>query len=88
LYCKLNNTDPRKILEDAKEGKLKKDFMVFVRKLENEGEAGFYIVRLKKVISSWVKFNDISLDLRSVRIKEASRNPTVEDERVPTQEEL
>jgi len=88
LYCKLNNTDPRKILEDAKEGKLKKDFMVFVRKLENEGKAGSYIVRFKKIISSWVKFNDISLDLRSVRIKEASRNPTVEDERVPTQEEL
>jgi len=88
LYCKLNNTDPRKILEDAKEGKLKKDFMVFVRKLENEGKAGSYIVRFKKVISSWVKFDDISLDLRSVRIKEASRNPTVEDERVPTQEEL
>jgi len=88
LYCKLNNTDPRKILEDAKEGKLKKDFMVFVRKLENEGKAGSYIVRFKKVISSWVKFNDISLDLRSVRIKETSRNPTVEDERVPTQEEL
>ena len=88
LYCKLNNTDPRKILEDAKEGKLKKDFMVFVRKLENEGKAGSYIVRFKKVISSWVKFNDISLDLRSVRIKEASRNLTVEDERVPTQEEL
>ena len=88
LYCKLNNTNPRKILEDAREGKLKKDFMAYVRKLENEGKAGSYIVRFKKVISSWVKFNDISLDLRSVRIKEASRNPTVEDERVPTQEEL
>jgi hypothetical protein len=88
LYCKLNNTDPGKILEDAREGKLKKDFMVFVRKLENEGKAGSYIVRFKKVLSSWVKFNDISIDLRSVKIKEASRNPTVEDERVPTQEEL
>ena len=88
LYCKLNSTDPRKILEDAREGKLKKDFMVFVRKLENEGKAGSYIVRFKKVISSWVKFNDINLDLRSVKIKDASRNPTVEDERVPTQEEL
>ena len=88
LYCKLNNTEPRQILEDAREGKLKKDFMIFVRKLENEGKAGSYIVRFKKVISSWVKFNDISLDLRSVKIKEASRNPTVEDERVPTQEEL
>jgi len=88
LYCKLNSTDPKKILEDARGGKLKKDFMVFVRKLENEGKAGSYIVRFKKVISSWVKFNDISLDLRSVRIKEAFRNPTVEDERVPTQEEL
>jgi len=88
LYCKLNNTNPRKILEDAREGKLKKDFMAFVRKLENEGKAGSYIVRFKKVISSWVKFNDLSLDLRSVKIKEASRNPTVEDERVPTHEEL
>lgn len=88
LYCRLQNTDPKRIIESAKEGKLKNEFMDFVRRLEREGKAGSYIVRFKKVLSSWAKFNDVSLDLTPVKIKEAFRNPTVEDERVPTPEEL
>jgi hypothetical protein len=88
LYCKLNNTNPKKIIEDSKEGRLKRDFMDFVRKLEGEGKAGSYIVRFKKVLSSWVRFNDINIDLKSVKVMGASRSPRVENERVPTQEEL
>ena len=45
LYCRLRNTTPEEIIRDAKEGKLKNDFMDFVRRLEKEGKAGSYIVR-------------------------------------------
>ena len=88
LYCRLQHTDPKRIIEDAKEGKLKNEFMDFVRRLEREGKAGSYIVRFKKVLSSWARFNDVPIDLKSVKIREAFRNPTVEDERVPSVEEL
>ncbi|MEM4090714.1 MAG: site-specific integrase [Thermoplasmatales archaeon] len=88
LYCELQNTTPEKIVQDARDGKLKNDFMDFVRNLEKKGKAGSYIIRFKKVLSSWVRFNDISLDLKSVKIKDAFRSPTIENERVPSQEEL
>ena len=88
LYCRLQNTTPKGIIKDAKEGKLKNDFMDFVRGMEKEGKAGSYIVRFKKVLSSWTRYNDVSINLKSVKIKEAFRNPTVEDERVPSAEEL
>ena len=88
LYCELQNTSPEKIVRDAKEGKLKNDFLDFVRKMEKEGKAGSYIVRFKKVLSSWIRFNDIPLDFKSVKIKDAFRNPTIENERVPSKEEL
>ncbi|MEM3489159.1 MAG: site-specific integrase [Nitrososphaerota archaeon] len=88
LYCELQNTTPEKIVQDARDGKLKNDFLDFVRNLEKKGKAGSYIIRFKKVLSSWVRFNDISLDLKSVKIKDAFRSPTIENERVPSQEEL
>ncbi|MEM3844865.1 MAG: site-specific integrase [Candidatus Parvarchaeota archaeon] len=81
-------TTPEKIVQDAGDGKLKNDFMGFVRNLQKKGEAGSYIIRFKKVLSSWVRFNDISFDLKSVKIKDAFRSPTIENERVPSQEEL
>ena len=40
LYCELQNTRPERIVKDAKNGKLKNDFMDFVRRLEKEGKAG------------------------------------------------
>ncbi|MEM4067616.1 MAG: site-specific integrase [Candidatus Micrarchaeaceae archaeon] len=88
LYCELQNTTPEKIIQDARDGKLKNEFMDFVRNLEKKGKVGSYIIRFKKVLSSWVRFNDISLDLKSVKIKDAFRSPTIENERVPNQEEL
>ena len=88
LYCELQNTSPEKIVQDAREGKLRNEFMDFVREKEKLGKAGSYIVRFKKVLSSWVRFNDVSLDFKAIKIKDAFRNPTVENERVPNKEEL
>ena len=88
-YCELTQTTPEEIL--AKAGSNEKDFRYeftdFVRKLEKEGKAGSYIARFKKVILSWLKFNDIRLQL-TVNISGENETPTIANERVPSKEEL
>ncbi len=88
-YCILNNTNPDEILKTARldEKEFRYKFIDFVRNLEKEGKAGSYIVRFKKVLLSWLKFNDISLQL-TVNIKGENENPTIANERVPSKEEL
>ena len=63
------------------------EFADFVRKLQKEGKAGSYIGRFKKVILSWLKFNDIRLQL-TVNIAGENETPTIANERVPSKEEL
>lgn len=88
LYCKENNSDPNKILEDARTGKLRIEFMDFVHKQIANGKAGSYILRFKKIIASWVKFNGLEPGLSDVKIRGSNVSPTVMDERVPQKEEL
>ena len=45
-YCELTGSSPYSIINDAKSGKLRNDFMDFVRKMEREGKAGSYISRI------------------------------------------
>lgn len=87
LYCRLEATSPNDILEKMNEHGFRDAFMDFVRKMEKEGYAGSYIVRFKKVLKSWGRFNgeEISLD---VNIKGESETPTIVNERVPSKEEL
>jgi hypothetical protein len=89
LYCEINSTTPEKIIEEARKSPkaFRNHFIDFVRGEERKGKAGSYIVRFKKVIASWLKFNDISLEL-DVRIKGQNENPKIANERVPTKEEL
>lgn len=55
--------------------------------MESGGQAGSYIARFKKVILSWLKFNDIRLQL-AVNISGENEMPTIANERVPSKEEL
>ncbi len=89
LYCELNNTTPEKVIEFAKNNPrdFKNGFMDFVRSLEKQGKAGSYIGRFKKVLRSWLKFNDIDLKI-DVKIKGENESPTITNERVPSREEL
>ncbi|MGC8663924.1 MAG: site-specific integrase, partial [Thermoplasmata archaeon] len=89
LFCELNNTDPGKIVNDAKENprKFKENFMDFVRSLEKQGKAGSYIVRFKKTLKSWLNFNDIEIKF-DVKIKGEYETPKIANERVPSKEEL
>jgi integrase len=88
LYCKENRTDPLKIVEDARSGKLRIEFMDFVHRQIGEGKAGSYILRFKKIISSWVKFNSLEAHLAEVKIRGSNVSPTVMNERVPQKDEL
>jgi len=87
LYCELNLTDPQEIVKNGKTKEFKESFGDFVRKFEREGKAGSYIVRYKKVLKSWLKFNDIQVAF-NVNIKDELQSPTIENERVPTKDEL
>ena len=87
LYCSLNNTSPKKILEQSGRKRFRDDFSDFVRRLEKEGKAGSYIARFKKVVLSWLAYNNLSVKLR-VNIRGEADSPTIADERVPTKEEL
>ncbi len=89
LYCELNNIDPEEIINLAKNNpkEFKNKFMDFLRSLENQGKAGSYIARFKRVIRSWLKFNDVDLKI-DVKIKGENESPRIANERVPNKEEL
>jgi len=87
LYCKLENTTPDKILIDMNELDFRDKFADFVRRMEREGKAGSYIVRFKKALKSFGKFNGKNLEL-NVNIANERLTPTIENEIVPNKEEL
>ena len=87
LYCELNSCSPEDILNLAKTGKLKQNFLTFVRKMESEGKSGGYILKFKKTLLSWVRFNDISYTIKA-NIQGENDTPTLVNERVPSKEEL
>ncbi|QRF76211.1 site-specific tyrosine recombinase XerC [Thermoplasmatales archaeon] len=86
-YCVLTGTTPGSIIQDVKSGKLRNDFMDFVRKMEREGKAGSYIARYKKVLRSWLGFKGLDFKL-GVNIAYENRAPRVEGERIPEKSEL
>jgi len=87
LYCDLLGTTPKKILKDAPSKRFRDQFTDLVRKMEKEGKAGSYIERFKKVILSWLSYNNMDVKLK-VNIKGKSETPTIANERVPSKEEL
>jgi hypothetical protein len=86
-YCELKNTTPEKILVDMRDGSFRNSFEEFVRMMEKKGKAGTYIRRFKNTLRSYAKFNDIRLEL-NINIAGERQNPTIEDERVPSKDEL
>jgi site-specific recombinase XerC len=87
LYCELQNITPDKIIENMEKEEFRNNFMDFVRRLENDGKAGSYIARFKRVLRSWAKFNGKVVRL-DVNIANENLSPTLENERVPNKEEL
>ena len=87
LYCVLENTAPDKLLKDMDKPDFRDKFADFVRKMEREGKAGSYIIRFKKVLRSFGRFNGKNLEL-NINIANDHLSPTIENERVPNKDEL
>ncbi|MGH2639661.1 MAG: site-specific integrase, partial [Rhabdochlamydiaceae bacterium] len=87
LYCNLKGTTPKRMLSEARSKRFRDEFTDFVRKMEKEGKAGSYIERFKKVILSWLSYNNLDVKLK-VNIKGKSETPTIANERIPSKEEL
>ncbi len=87
--CELLDATPKGMVESARN-----DLAGFQDKLEDmvagleaDGKAPGYIADLMKTVKSWLKYNDITLT-RRIKIKNSTATPTIENEQVPTQEEL
>jgi len=87
LYCALNQTTPKALLDVASTKEFRDGFTDFVRSLEKKGKAGSYISRFKKVLISWFEYNNLDVKLR-VNIVDEEDTPTLRNERVPNKEEL
>ena len=87
MYCRLNSTTPEGILDMARDGTLRDNFQDFVIRMMAEGRKGAYLAKVKQIIHSWLKFNDVDYKIR-INIANERINETTMDERVPTKEEL
>jgi len=88
-FMKMHDMTPSSIVEQAKQNRRAfEDYLFdFVTKMEKEGKAPSYIKSYLKVVKSWLLFNDIKL-VRQIKIGKSGTTPTLEDERVPTKDEL
>jgi len=88
-FCNDNTLTPESIKIQAKIDPLKFQNLLedYVARLEREGKAGSYVETILKAVRSWLTYNDIKLN-RRIKIKGANATPTIEDERVPTNDEL
>jgi len=58
-----------------------------VSELESQKKAPAYIVGILKAVKSWLRYNDITLT-RVIKVSNPNSTPTIENEQVPTKEEL
>jgi hypothetical protein len=87
--CDLMGTTPRKMVVQAKRNirRFQDELEDLVSELEADKKAPMYISGILKAVRSWLNYNDINLT-RRIKITNPSATPTIEDEQVPSQEEL
>jgi len=87
--CELLSLTPGDMVEKARQNlkDLQDSLEDLVAKLESEKKAPGYILGILKTVKSWLRYNDVILT-RRVKVSNPSATPTIEDEQVPTQEEL
>jgi len=87
--CELLGTTPKGLVERA-EGDLKglqDSVQDMVTLLESQGKAPGYILGLVKMLKSWLRQNDVQIT-RKIKVSKPTATPTIEDEQVPSKEEL
>ena len=87
--CELLKITPQGLLKLA-EGDLKslqEPLEDLVTRLESEGRAPGYILGILKAVKSWLRYNDVKLT-RRIKVSNPNATPTIENEQVPSKEEL
>ena len=87
--CELLDSTPQGIVDMAK-----KDMKGFqdsledlVTRLESEGKSPGYILDMLKTVKSWLRYYDLTLK-RRIKVSNPDATPTIEDEQIPSKEEL
>ncbi len=88
-YLRRFGMTPRELSDRAKVNRraVEDQLQDFIGDLEREGKAPQYILNYVKAVKSWLGFNEITL-VRRFKVTNAYTTPSLEDERVPTPEEL
>jgi hypothetical protein len=87
--CELLSLTPQGMLERAAKNLkgLQDSLEDLVARLEGDGKAPSYIIGILKAVRSWLRYNDVTLT-RTIKVRNPSATPTIEDEQVPTKGEL
>jgi len=87
--CELMETTPQGLLEVAEKDLkgLQDSLEDLVMRLEAEGKAPGYILGILKALKSWLRYNDVRLT-RRIKVTNPNATPTIENEQVPSKEEL
>ncbi len=88
-FCNENNISPQELIKLGKNdiSSLQNLLEDNVTKFDKEGKAGSYIKSILKSVRSWLSYNDIHL-ARKIRISGANATPTIENEKIPSTDEL
>lgn len=87
-YCRDRGTTPGQLILEALDIKTCEDRLQdWIIGLQNRGLKGKTINLALYAVKSWLEFNRINFQ-RKIKIKGTASAPTVEDEKIPTKEEL
>jgi len=85
-FCNLHRISPAQLTR-MKNKDLYNLLLDTVTSMEREQFSGGYVTTVLKVVRSWLAFNGVEVRAR-IKIRGAYETPTLQDERVPSQEEL
>lgn len=88
-FLKIHDMTPQGLVELAKRDRRRVEDILsdFVARLEGEGKAPGYVENYLKAVRSWLDYNEVRL-MRKIRLSNRGATPSIEEERVPTRDEL
>jgi hypothetical protein len=88
-YLKHHDLTPKQLVVKAKKNResVEDQLHDFVTKLDREGKSPGYTLNYIKAVRTWLDYNGIKL-IRRIKIRNSQSTPTIENEQVPTKEEL
>jgi hypothetical protein len=88
-FLQAHDMTPRALVDLARRDRRRVEDVLsdFVGALLKEGKSPGYVENYLKAVRSWLEYNEIKL-VRKIKIGNRADTPTIEDERVPTVDEL